>query len=123
MIKKKLLSGIAIVENKNVPKDEVWFVNGKKEITKIINLANEDCPKCKNIRYMDKEEVEKAIASESSYNPERTGRLMKAILKLAIPDNKKIKELQGEIERLKYAVEKLLKATEILREGMLNNLD
>ncbi len=61
------------------------------------------CPKCKNIRYMDRNEVEKIFRNKVS-NHFASGIIfdpaIKDILELAIPDNKKIKELEEQNDDL-----------------------
>jgi len=67
-------------------------------------------------RAIDKDKpVSSCIRTEKDYND-----CIEAINTL---HNKAIADKDKKIKELKEAIKKLLKATEILREGMLNNLD
>ena len=130
---KKYKTGKASWSIENIPEYEFskwkdYPLLWKKAIL-VSAISKLQCPKCKNIRYLDKTELEETIDGyfnchwrndeTKEYTMTDQGNIIDLILELAIPDDKKIKELEEQCATME---ESYIKANEKL-EAKIEKLE
>ena len=86
---------------------------GCSNIDELVDEVKKLRIKCKNIRYLDKKNVEQIFWNFAKDEKPKSiyvsmhdwDEVVRELLKLAIPEYKKIEELQAEIERLNKTIE------------------